>query len=478
MGLKQKTIFGLIWTSAGTLVNGLISIIVTIVLSRVLEPYDFALIALLIVFVAVSNVLIDSGFTQAIIRDDNPSQQDLSTVFFFNFIMSIMLYAILFCLSPYIAMFFDAPELELLAKVVFLVIVFNSVSIIQNAMLNRELRFAWVAGATALSYIIGGIVSVVIAFLGFGVWAIVANMVIPPFAKSIILWIKSSWKPLFAFSFKSLKKYLHFGIFLTIQGLIDVVVTNLNSIFIGKFYTKSELGYYSQGGKMDSYVITPIVSVLQKVTYPILSKIKNDEERLKEGYRKIITMTLFTYLPIVFFVIIFSDSVIVMFLGEKWSDAGIFLKISAIGSLIYPLQKICENIVMVKGKTRQMLYMALIKQTLRVLVMLLLIYKGVLALAWGFMLTGILGGILYIYIGMKYLGYTLGEFLCDNGKIVLLSFGVSLLLYIILINIEFGGLYIIMGGIFVFCGYLFLSYLLNRDRTREWFDIIRAIRKR
>ena len=109
---------------------------------------------------------------------------------------------------------------------------------------------------------------------------------------------------------------------------------------------------------------------------------------------------------------------------------------------------------MVKGKTRQMLYMALIKQTLRILVMFLFVYRGVLALAWGFMLTGILGGLLYIYIGMKYLGYTLGEFLCDNGKIVLLSFGVSLLLYIILINIELGGLYIIMGGIFVFCGYL------------------------
>ena len=177
MSLRKTVLNGFIWSSIGTLGNGLVSFLVTIILARILTPSDFALIALLTVFISVSNVIVDSGFSQAIIRDDNPSDVDLSSIFIFNMIISTILYSILFILAPYISLFYQTPDLELLSKIVFLVIIFNALIVIQNALLKRELNFVLVEKISVLGSFFAGVVSVIMAFTGFGVWALVANMV-------------------------------------------------------------------------------------------------------------------------------------------------------------------------------------------------------------------------------------------------------------------------------------------------------------
>ena len=203
--LKKKTVSGFIWTSAGMLGNGLMSFLVTMILARMLLPYDFALVQLLAIFLAVSNVIVDSGFSQAIIRDDNPSEKDLSSVFYFNIVLSFSIYTLLFFAAPYISRYFETPELTLLSRVVFLVIVFNSFSIIQNATLNRDLNFAAVNKSSVIGFFLTGIVSIIMAFSGAGIWALVANMVLLPLFKSSLLWYYSSWRPKRAFSIQSVK---------------------------------------------------------------------------------------------------------------------------------------------------------------------------------------------------------------------------------------------------------------------------------
>ena len=419
MGLKQKTLSGFIWTSAGMLGNGFMSFLVTMILARILLPYHFALVELLLIFLAISNVIVDSGFSQAIIRDDNPSEKDLSSVFYFNIALSFTIYICLFFAAPYISSYFDAPVLKLLSRVVFLVIIFNSFSIIQNATLNRNLNFAAVNKSSVTGSFLAGTISIIMAFTGFGIWALVANMVLLPFFRSILLWHHSRWRPIKSFSFNSVKKYFAFGGFLLVQGIIDAISTNLVSLLIGKTYTKNDLGYFSQGRKLDGYIVTPFNSIIQKVTYPILSKIKNEESRLKEGYRKIVGIVMFVFVPVMFFTIGTSENMIITLFGEKWAEAGVYLKIAAIGALLFPLQHVCTNIIMIKGKTNIMLIFSFIKHGIRIILLLAFLKSGVLALAIVFSLSTLIGSLLYIIPGMKYLNYKITELFTDCTKLYL-----------------------------------------------------------
>lgn len=477
MGLKQKTLSGFIWTSAGMLGNGLMSFLVTMVLARILLPYDFALVELLLIFLAISNVIVDSGFSQAIIRDDNPSDEDLSSVFYFNIALSFTLYILLFFVAPYISDYFEVPELTLLSRVVFLVIIFNSFSIIQNATLNRNLDFAAVNKSSVIGSFLAGGISIIMAFTGFGIWSLIANMVLLPFFRSIILWYHSSWRPQKTFSVKSVKRYFAFGGFLMIQGIIDAISTNLVSLLIGKVYTKNDLGYFSQGNKLNGYIIFPFNAIVQKVTYPILSKIKNEEERLKEGYRMIVGVVMFVFIPIMFLSIGASENIIITLFGQKWAEAGIYLKIASIGAILFPLQMVCTNIIMIKGKTKTMLIYAFIKQGLRIILLLAFINKGVITLAIIFSLSTLIGSILYMSLGMKYIKYSIIELLCDMYKTIIAS--TIGLLFALIIDFLFVGhniiLIFVLQIIIMTIIYIIFSKLLRNKFLREAILMIKPL---
>lgn len=421
MGLKAKAFTGFLWSSAGTLGNGFVNLLVTIVLARILTPEDFAIVALLTVFVTVSNVLVDSGFSQAIIRDDDLCDQDLSSVFLFNMTLSICLYGLLFAASPYIAIFYDLPKLAFLSRIVFLVIIFNAFSIIQNASLKRNLEFAKVEKSSVLGSLCAGLISIIMAFSGFGIWSLVANMVLMPLFRSIFLWIFSKWRPKLVFSFLSVKKYFNFSIFLTIQSLVDVIVTNLNTLFIGKVYTKNDLGYYSQAGKLDSYIVNPLGSVLDKVVYPIFAKVKNDQNILKEGYRQMIGLLLFVTMPVMLFVAFNAENTIAFFFGNQWLESGIYLQLLSIMGLFQIVHKVFTNLIIVKGNTKIMLIFAIIKQSLRVIALIFTIHISVKAMVQGFVISGIIGSLLYIGLGMYYLRYGIQEFIIDNYKTIIVT---------------------------------------------------------
>jgi len=477
LSLKQKTVSGFIWTSAGMLGNGLMSLLVTMILARILMPYHFALVELLLIFLAISNVIVDSGFSQAIIRDANPSEKDLSSVFYFNITLSLTLYLFLFFAAPYISDYFEAPELTLLSRVVFLVIIFNSFSIIQSATLNRNLNFAAVNKSSVLGSFLAGGISILLAFTGFGIWALVANMVLLPFFRSILLWYHSNWRPKRDFSFKSVKKYFAFGGFLMIQGIIDAISTNLVSLLIGKTYTKNDLGYFSQGNKLNGYIIFPFNAIVQKVTYPILSKIKDEEERLKDGYRKIVGVVMFAFIPAIFIIIGASENMIITLFGQKWEEAGVYLKIAAIGAIIFPLQMICTNIIMIKGKTKTMLIYAFIKQGLRIILLLTFMNKGVITLSVIFTITTLIGSILYISLGMKFIKYSVIELFSDLYKTIIAS--TIGLLFLLFVDYLLAGQNVILifltQTIVMATVYIYISKLIKNEFSKEVLSMIKPI---
>lgn len=474
MGLKQKTFSGFIWTSLGVVGNGVISVIVSMILARLLTPDDFALIALLAIFIAVSTVFIDSGFSQAIVRDDKPSQTDLSSVFFFNIALSIAIYILLFFAAPFIADYFNAPQLTKISRCAFLVIVFNSLCIIQLANFNRQLNYKAQSLSNVIGVLCAGVIAVVMAICNCGIWALVANMTLYPLFRSIVLWIQSSWKPSWSFSFFSLKRYFKFGGFLLIRGVMDAIVTNLVSVVTGKAYSKTDLGYMSQGRKVDGYIVTPVNSIINRVTFPVLAKLKNEPLLLKDGSKQLVCAIMFLYVPLIMFAMVAADNIIVTMFGEKWLEASKYLAIASVGGFFYPMQNIFENICLVKGKSNTLFYCALIKQSIRLCAIILSIPYGVLILYWSFVLSGIVGSLLYIGLGMHYLKYGIREMMMDIGKTLLIS-GLSVLC------VFFAGLIIglppivtlLIQVVLMLFLYLGVSFVFNKNQLIEEVKLVK-----
>ena len=480
MGYRQKTISGLVWQSFSVIGNGGINFLVTIILARILTPHDFGLIELLVIFVSVSNVIVDSGFSQAIIRDSNPTNKDLSSVFYFNLLVALVIYATLFISAPFIADYYNAPELTIISRVTFLVVIFNSLSLIQNSLLNRELDFKSVSKANVYGVFISGLCSITMAFTGFGVWAIVANMVLFPLFKSLFFWTFSRWAPTIEFSIKSIKKYFTFSVFLMIQGLLDAIVSNIVSLFIGKAYTKTDLGYFSQGKKMDSYILAPFSQIINKVTYPVLSKIKDENERLKVAYRQIVRIVMFAIIPLMSFVTITSTNFMFFLFGEKWIQSGIYLQLFAIGGIFMPLQQVFVNVVLIQAKSKQILFMAIIKQSIRLLFVILLIKKGVFWIAVGFVLSGVLGSILYISIGMKGINYTLRELLKDLHQTITTTLVSIVMVYFVGVFMKEINTYALFSVqlLVMLVSYILTNKIITNKTLSELYMVVKDIKNK
>lgn len=429
--IQKETTSGFIWMTIGKIGSGAMIFLVSIILARLLIPDDFALVALLTIFITISQALTDSGFSQALIRVDKVKNIDYSSVFYFNLIFSVLLYVILFFTAPLIADFFSAPKLLILSRVAFLVIPFNAFTLVPNVILYRKLQFNKISFSNIYAMFLAGSISIASAFAGFGVWAILINLVLQSVFNAIFLLKYAQWKPIVAFSWKALNKYLSFGIFLLLQHLYDVIVMNLNSFVIGRLYTKTELGYYSQGGSLIGYFIDPLIKVIQKVTYPITSKVKDDEKNFKSTYLSLYQLMYLIFIPISVFLIINSTEIILLLFGEKWEKASVFLKIASFSGLFYPIQVLSENVIMVKGKSKQLLFLSIFRQTLRLVAILIFLKKGVIFLACIYTLTGIIGGLSSSIYSMYLLSYRFKSVVLHTSKVLIAVFLACLSIYLI-----------------------------------------------
>ncbi len=430
MSLRDSAVKGVLWTGIGRVGAGLLNFILTMILARVLSPSDYGLLELLAIFTILSECFIDSGFSQAVIKDQNASQTDLSSVFFFNLTIALILYSGLFFAAPLIAIFYHEPILIKLSRFVFLVIIFHSCSIIQIANFSRNLQFRPQAIVSITAIIIAGTTAGIMAFEGFGVWALATNMVLFAFLKMVFFWLFSSWRPSFIVSFQSIKKYFKFGVNLLVQGLVDKFVTNLESLLIGRAYTKTDLGYFSQARKLDSYIIQTSTSVIQKVTYPILAKINSISSGLKDGYRRILQITMYAMIPLSLFMVICSEDLLYCLFGPKWISSSQYLRLWSIVGLLVSFYSIFINVFLVVNKTKELLYISIIRQVLRLVTIIVLIRLSILILIYGILCVTIVSAFLYTYIGGKYIHYSLWEIAKDLFPIVLSSFIASFFVYI------------------------------------------------
>ncbi|MBU3091653.1 lipopolysaccharide biosynthesis protein [Clostridium sp. CF011] len=413
--LKKKTISGLFWSFSDLIANQGIQFVILVILARLLVPEDFGIIGMITVFIAVSQSFIDSGFTNALIREKEPSQEDYSTVFYFNLAMAVVLYIVLFLSAGGISRFFKEPQLIAILRVLAIVLIINSFGLIQRTMLTKSINFKTQTKISLISSVLSGIIAIIFAYMGFGVWSLVIKTLSMQLIQSFLLCIYNSWIPSLVFSVESFKRLFGFGWKLLASGLIDTLYNNLYFLIIGKSFSAVELGYYTNAQKLRDTASQSITSSVQKVSYPVLSSIKENEDKLRDAYKKIIKTSVFITFPLMIGLAAVASPLIRLIFGQKWVNSIVYFQILCFAGMLFPLHAINLNILQVKGRSDLFLRLEIIKKAIGlILIVIVLFFKfGINGLLWAAVLSSYIAYFINSYYSAELLSYSTIEQIKD-----------------------------------------------------------------
>ena len=403
--LKEKTVKGMMWSSIDRFSTQGIQFVFSILIARLLLPSDYGVVAMLNIFLAVSQTFIDSGFGTALIRKLDRTEVDFSTVFYFNIAVSLFFYGVLWLASPYIAAFYDIPLLEDVTKVVALTLVFSSLSGIQNAKLAINLDFKKRAKISVSTTVLTGAVGLWLAYNGYGVWALVVQSVFSALLRSMLLWAWVRWLPRLVFSWSSFREMFSFGSKLLASALLDTVYNNVTTLVVGKVFSSSTLGLYSRANGLAQYPSSNITGVLQGVTFPVLSSIQNEPERLANAYKRFLRLSAFIIFPLMVGLAAVADPLIRIVLTDKWEGAIYLLQIICFSMMWYPIHAINLSLLQVKGRSDFFLKVEIIKKIQGVIVLCITVPMGIVAMCYGGVVSSLLCLIYNAYYTQKLIGY-------------------------------------------------------------------------
>lgn len=441
--LKTKTINGLIWSFIDNFSVQLSQFIIGIILARILSPNDFGLIGMLTIFITISQWFVSSGFGQALIRKKDCNQNDYSTVFIFNIISGFVLYIVLFLTSSYISNFFNEPQLEALLNVLGISLIIIAFTIIQQTQLTKRLDFKLQTRISVISSIISGIIGVLLAYLGYGVWSLVYKSLLEYFIRSFLLWRYNKWRPSFIFDTNSFKELFGFGSKLMLRGLIYTIFNNLYYVVIGKYFSTADLGYYTRAEQFNRMPSSNINKVINRVSYPVLSELQNDDKALKAAYKKIFTSLVFISSISMLILGAIAEPLILTLIGEKWLPSVPILQLLCFVGLLYPLCDFNLTILKVKGKSGLILKLEIIKRILSIPVIIIGIMYGINALIIGMIVLSLFEFLINSYFSGKEISYTLKEQILNNLPSISLAFVVSSLIYYLSLRLELSNLLIL-----------------------------------
>jgi O-antigen/teichoic acid export membrane protein len=477
MGLKEKTLSGIIWSVGQQFGAKVIGLLITIVLARILAPAEFGLIAMLSVLVALGNNLSDSGLSSSLIRTAEISQKEYSTVFFFNLIGSIVIYLFLFFGAPAIASFYNQDILTKIIRVYGLALIINAFFCIQNACLVKNMDFKTQTNIQLPASIGGGILGIVLAKMGYGVWSLVWMNLLTSSLSTIMHWIYSDWRPIFIFDYPSFKKHFHFGYKMTLSGILNTVYQNIYTLIIGKYYSATQLGFYARAESLSQLPIGIISSTINTVTYPMFSEIAEDDIKLKEVNKRLIQQLVFWNAPFLILLCIIAEPLFRLLLTEKWVPAVPYFQILCLSGIIYPLHSYNLNILKVKGRSDLVLRVEFIKKSLSILGIFGVISFGIYGLLYFQLFFNFFGYYINTIYSGKLINYHIKEQIIDFLPTILFSVIVgafSYLLDVFLINhfnliIPFE---ILIISTFYFTVYLTGSYLVKMNAITDFKNLI------
>lgn len=471
--LTQKTLKGTIWSFIERFSAQSLNFIVLIIIARLLSPKEFGLIGMLAVFIAVTQSIIDSGFTQALIRKQDRSEIDKNTVFYFNIVVSVLLYIILYFVSPYVALFYNEPQLCDVMKVICLVVIIDSFGLVQRANFTIAFDFKTQTKASVICAIFSGSIGIFLAYHGFGVWALVFQQLTSSLSNVIVLWIFAKWLPKFMFSWESFKELFGFGSKLMLSGLLDTLYRNIYQLVIGKAFSAESLGFYSNAHKFADFPASNLTLVLQRVTYPALCTIQNEDERLAQVYRKFLRLSAFLIFPLLCVLAGVAVPFVNYILGEKWSYVSILMVPICFQMMWYPIHSINLNLLQVKGRSDLFLRLEILKKIVGVSILFLSIPFGLLVMCY----TGILSSLICLIINTYYTGKLINvgiliQLRDVSGTLIasFLAFAVSYLMPNIVNGYVFQLILGLLAGLLTFIIFVFLCRFKELDYIKQLIE--------
>lgn len=419
--LKSKAISGARWGFIENFSSLAVTFIVGIVLARILSPEEFGLIGSLTIFIALSISFIDNGFSSALIKKQNPSSSDLKTVFTTNLCMSLLCYCILLVLSRPIAVFFSADELAPLLRVLAIVLIINSFSIIQRVLLIKEVDFKRLTVCSLSSSILSGCIGIYMAYDGYGVWSLVGQQLSKQFFNTVLLWILGKWRFALGFCKNSFKELFSYGSKVLIGGILDTLFRYLYYPFIGRYFSTFDLGQYTRADQFSNVTSNNISQIIQRVSFPVISKVQDDDERLRNSFRTIVLVSALLSSFLCFWLCGISHPLILGLIGSKWLPAVWMLQIISLGGMFVPLHYLNQNILQVKGKMKQYLALEIFKKVLIALSVVVGVIWGLKYLLWGFVAANALSYFVFSYYSGIYSGYSLLQQFSDIIRPLIVS---------------------------------------------------------
>lgn len=467
-GLKDKTVKGVGWSAAESILRYGVSFVVGIILARLLTPDEYGIIGILTIFITVFEIIIDGGFINALIRKQDAKDIDYCTVFWTNLVVSIVMAGVLFMCSDLIARFFEREELRDLMRAMSSIVIINALALVQKARLTKALNFKTQTKVAIFAAVGSGLIGIFMAYRGFGVWALVAQQLSNAFFTTLFYWIVNRWIPRIAFSIESCKEMWNFGWKLMLSGIFNSISNQLQQVVIGKAFSTATLGQYTRAYQFGNLFSGNLTSVIQRVSFPVLSAIQDDTAHLKRAYKRVIKVTVFATFILMMMLAAISKPLICVLIGEKWTEAAYLLQIMCFSMMLYPLHALNLNAIQVMGRSDLTLRINIIKN----LLIIFPVIAGIFLNIYWMLFVEVLRGYACYYLNAYYTKYVLDYSVAEQIKDILpsikVSFSVSIPVYL-LSFLSFSNLIILI--IQILFGAMILYVVCEKNKYDEYVEL-------
>ncbi len=470
--LNKELNKGMFWSFAENVSKQFIRFFIGIILARLLSPSEFGLIGMVSVLIALGLVFSDGGFSVALIRKNNCNKNDYNTVFYTNLLIASFFYLTLYISAPYISVFYEQLQLTKIIRVMGIVVILNSINIIQRTILTKNIDFKLQSKITIYTSILSGFVGISLAYLGYGVWSLVFQAIAGSFFTTLFFWSNKIWKPKLIFSRESFKKLFAFGSNILITDIINTIHQNIYYVIIGKYFSPASLGFYTRANTTVSLATNNITKTIKRVSYPVLAKIKDNDIELKTMYKRLLKYTMLIVFTLNFGLIAVAKPFIVILIGEKWLPSVPFIQILSLAGIFLPLTIYNLNGINLKGNSRLYLKLQMLNKIMSIPVIIIGLYLGIKAMLLGFAIISAIYYVINTHYASKYINYTLKEQLFDLLPFFLISSFINIIVYSInFLNLNYISIFTIQ--IIIIISLTFLIY--NTLKISEFINLKRKL---
>lgn len=476
--IKNEVISSLIWKFLERIGTQGVQFIVSIILARLLLPSDYGVVSMILVFTAIANVFIQTGFSTSLIQKKDSDELDFSSVFYISLLIAAICYVILFFAAPIIASFYNMPAITSILRVISLTLFFGAINSVQNAKIAKEMKFKKLFLSSLVAILISGTTGVLMAYKGFGPWALVGQQITNSIATTIILWFTSGWKPKLMFSINRVKSLLSYGWKILCSALLDTIYQNIYNLVIGKFYSSSALGNYNKGEQFPKLIAVNVDGAISSVMLPAYSKQQDRKDKLKKMVRRSIVTSSLLLFPMMFGLAAVAETVVKVLLTENWLGCVPFMQLLCIVYALYPINTANLQVIKALGKSDYFLKLEIIKKIIGLIVLIVTLPFGVLQMAIGQVLVAILSTFINAFPNRKLLNYNYFEQIKDLFPTLI----ISIIMFIIVYSFNFINLnmYIlliiqILVGVIIYFG---LAYIFKLESLNYMIEILKSFLKK